>query len=182
MSFALTAVVLIALASSIQAAENPAQKSPVERGKYLATTMGCHDCHTPKKIGPNGPEPDFSRTLIGHPENVKLPPPPKLDGSWVTAGNSDFTAWTGPWGISYASNLTPDQNTGIGIWTEEMFVKAMRTGRHMGTSRPILPPMPWPNVAAATDADLKALFAYLKSLPPVKNRVPDPVIAPPPAK
>jgi hypothetical protein len=182
MNCAIPAVVLIGVASSILAAENPAQKSPVERGKYLATTMGCHDCHTPKKMGPNGPEPDFSRTLIGHPENTKLPAPPKLDGSWVTAGNSDFTAWVGPWGISYASNLTPDENTGLGIWTEEMFLKAMKTGRHMGTSRPILPPMPWPNVGAATDADQKALFAYLKSLPPVKNRVPDPVIAPAPAK
>ena len=88
-----------------------------------------------------------------------------------------LTAWSGPWGISYAINLTPDQNTGIGIWTEDMFIKALRTGRHMGTSRPILPPMPWQEFATATDADLKAMFAYFKSLPPIQNRVPDAVIA-----
>lgn len=81
----------------------------------------------------------------------------------------------GTLGISYAANLTPDQNTGIGIWTEEMFVKAMRTGRHMGYGRPILPPMPWQAVAALNDEDLKSVFAYLRTLNPVHNQVPLPV-------
>jgi hypothetical protein len=92
----------------------------------------------------------------------------------------DLTAWAGPWGISYASNLTPDQVTGMGIWTEEMFVKAMRTGKHMGVSRPILPPMPWMYIAKLTDEDLKAVYAFLRTLPAVTNHVPDPVIPPPP--
>jgi len=61
------------------------------------------------------------------------------------------TAFAGPWGISYTMNLTPDRNTGLGIWTEDMFVKAIRTGRHMGTSREIMPPMPWPSFRNATD-------------------------------
>jgi hypothetical protein len=74
-------------------------------------------------------------------------------------------------------NLTPDENTGLGIWTEEMFVRAMRTGRHMGASRPILPPMPWQSLAGLEDADLQAIYAYLRSLPPIKNRVPEAVIA-----
>ena len=82
--------------------------------------------------------------------------------------------------MSYAVNLTPDENTGLGIWTEEMFVKAMKTGRHMGASRPILPPMPVESLKSYTEGDLKAIFAYLGSIPPVKNRVPEPVIAPPP--
>jgi hypothetical protein len=60
-----------------------------------------------------------------------------------------------------------------------MFVKAMRTGRHMGVSRPILPPMPWQSLAGLNDPDLKAVYAYLRSLPPIKNRVPDAVIAEP---
>jgi hypothetical protein len=94
--------------------------------------------------------------------------------------NTELTAWSGPWGISYATNLTPDVNTGIGIWTEEMFVKMIRTGKHMGQSRPVLPPMPIQIYKNLSDADLKAVFAYLRSLPPITNQVPDAVIAPPP--
>jgi hypothetical protein len=95
-------------------------------------------------------------------------------GKWYLA-TGDLTAWVGPWGISYTANLTPDEPTGIGMWTEEVFIKALRTGKHMGIGRPILPPMPWPDFAKATDEDLKAIFAYLKSLPPIRNQVPDPV-------
>jgi hypothetical protein len=149
--------------------------SRVERGKYLVTFGGCNDCHTPLKMGSKGPEPDFSRLLSGHPEGVKLPPPPKLENSPWFAATAGMTAWSGPWGISYAANLTPDENTGLGIWTEEMFIKAMRTGKHMGESREILPPMPWQNVATLTDEDLKSVFAYLRSIPALKNRVPEPV-------
>ena len=83
------------------------------------------------------------------------------------------TAFAGPWGISYSANLTPDKNTGLGIWTEDMFLKAMKTGKHMGTSREIQPPMPWPWIGKATDEDLKAIFAYLQSIPPIVNHVPD---------
>ena len=74
-----------------------------------------------------------------------------------------------------AANLTPDQNSGLGIWTEEMFIKALRTGRHMGASREILPPMPWSNYSKMTDDDLKAVYAYLRSIPAVHNRVPEPI-------
>jgi mono/diheme cytochrome c family protein len=149
----------------------------VERGRYLVASIGCDDCHTPKKIGPNGPEPDLTRILSGHPEGTTLPPAPAANGPWVAAASADFTAWSGPWGVSYAMNLTPDQNTGIGIWTEEMFLSALRTGRHMGVSRPILPPMPWQAFRNLSDDDLKAIFSYLRSIPPVHNRVPDPVFA-----
>lgn len=179
------APIRVLAASLVLAAPAAADQAPaagtVARGKYLVTITGCHDCHTPKKMGPRGPEPDMGRALSGHPEAVKLPPAPKAAGPWIASTSGDLTAWSGPWGVSYATNLTPDTNTGMGIWTEDMFVKAIRGGRHMGVSRPILPPMPWPNYAAMTDADLKAVFAYLKSLPPIVNRVPEPVIAEPPA-
>jgi hypothetical protein len=158
----------------------PAATSPVERGKYLVTILGCNDCHTPWKMGPKGPENDMTRMLSGHPEALKMPPPPKPSGPWNSSIAAPFTAFAGPWGISYAANLTPDQNTGIGIWTEDMFVRALRTGKHMGTSRDILPPMPWPGYRHMTDDDLKSIFAYLKSIPPITNHVPDSEPAPPP--
>ena len=152
------------------------QKAKVERGRYLVLVGGCNDCHTPFKMGPNGPEPDMTRMLSGHPEALTMPPPPALgEGPWLWAGAATNTSFAGPWGVSFAANLTPDENTGLGIWTEETFVKAMRTGKHMGASRPILPPMPWQNVGQLTDGDLKAVYAYLRSIPPVRNHVPEPL-------
>ena len=111
--------------------------------------------------------------LSGHPESFALPAPPALDEAWMWAGAATNTAFVGPWGISFAANLTPDENTGLGIWTEEMFVTALRTGKHMGQSRPIMPPMPWPGIAQLTDEDLHAIYSYLRSIPPVVNHVPD---------
>lgn len=147
---------------------------PIARGKYLVQLGGCSDCHTPLRMTDRGPQPDLARYMSGHPETVTLPPPElKPDSPWfaVTAG---MTAWAGPWGITYAANLTPDQNTGLGIWSEEMFISAMRTGKHMGAGRPILPPMPWQALSGLTDEDLRAVLAYLKSLPAIENRVPEP--------
>ena len=158
-----------------------AARAKVKRGEYLVRLGGCNDCHTPFKMGPNGPEPDQSRLLSGHPETLKMPPPPKLgNGPWVWAAAGTNTAFAGPWGVSYTANLTPDRLTGIGIWDEQMFVKTLRTGRHWGVSRPILPPMPWQNIGQSTDEDLSAIYASLRSIKPIRNQVPDAVIAPPP--
>lgn len=159
-----------------EAAATPA--NAVERGKYLVTISGCGDCHTPMKMGANGPEPDRDLLLAGHPAALAMPPAPAPQGPWLWSGAATNTAFAGPWGVSYAANLTPDQETGLGIWTEDLFVKAMRSGKHWGQARPILPPMPWQNVAAMSDDDLKAVFAYLKSVPPVRNAVPNAVLAP----
>jgi mono/diheme cytochrome c family protein len=154
----------------------PAQ-SQVERGHMLVIGGGCHDCHTPKKFGPNGPEPDMSRMLSGQPESDKITAPfPQPKGNpWTTHANDHLTAWSGAWGVSFAANLTPDMNTGLGIWTEDMFVKALKSGKHMGTSRPILPPMPAFWYGQLPEEDLKAIFAYLKTIPAVNNRVPVPL-------
>ena len=94
--------------------------------------------------------------------------------------NPMLTAWAGPWGVSFAANLTPDKETGIAEWSEEHFIQALRTGKHQGqpNGRDILPPMPWQFFKSMTDEDLKAIFAYLRSLPPVKNQVPLPVLPP----
>jgi mono/diheme cytochrome c family protein len=183
----LTLVPLAAACSGELSAKPAAAKNAdlkqkqLARGQYLVTIAGCHDCHTPFKMGPNGPEPDMSRALSGHPSNLVMPPPPDAKGPWVWSGAGTNTAFAGPWGISYARNLTPEKVSGLGIWDEAMFVKAIRTGKHMGVSRPILPPMPWQNFRHMTDEDLKAVFAYLKSVKPIYNEVPDAVLAPPPA-
>ena len=150
-----------------------AHAAKVKRGEYLVSIMGCNDCHTPWKLGSQGPEPDMERFLSGHPEQIGPLPAAKDPAPFLWAGFATNTAFSGPWGVSYAFNLTPDQNTGLGIWTEEMFVQTIRTGRHMGVSRPINPPMPWPAYRNATDEDLKSVYAYLRTIKPIKNRVPE---------
>jgi hypothetical protein len=153
----------------------------VKRGAYLVAFGGCHDCHTPLKLGPNGPAPDMTRALSGHQAGLIMPPAPKAEGPWLWHGAATMTAFAGPWGVSYSINLTPDP-TGLGEWTETMFVQAMRTGKHAGVGRPILPPMPWQSLNALSDTDLKAVFAYLRTVTPVKNMVPPAVLAPPAPK
>ncbi len=184
----LFAFVAVALSGAMARAVSSAASEPtasstnaarIERGAYLVRTMGCHDCHTPWKMGAKGPEQDMSRALTGHPQDVVMPPPPALPpGPWAWMGAATNTAFAGPWGVSFTANLTPDPETGLGKWTEEMFIQTMKTGRHEGKGRPVLPPMPWFVVANLTDADIKSLFAYLQSLPPVVNRVPQPVDPP----
>ena len=148
----------------------------IERGKYLVTIAGCNDCHTPLKMGPAGPEPDMTRMLSGHPELVALPPAPKLpEGPWMVTVAATNTAWSGPWGVSYTANLTPDPETGLGKWTLRNFSDTIRTGRHMGRGRPILPPMPIPMYKNFTDTDMEAIYSYLRTIPAIKNRVPEPL-------
>jgi hypothetical protein len=164
------------------AAKPAAATTGVARGKYIVTASGCNDCHTPWKMGDNGPEPDMTRMLSGHPADMTLPPAPQPAGPWTVAAAATFTAWNGPWGTSYTANLTPDKETGLGTWTSQQFVDTIRNGRVQGHGRQLLPPMPWPAIRNLSDSDLKAVFAYLQTIPAIKNKVPDPVIAPPPAK
>jgi mono/diheme cytochrome c family protein len=173
---ALLGVVVLAAASATQSAQGPG--TAIAGGKHLVDSMGCHDCHTPFKMGPNGPEPDMARALSGHPGDMKMPPPPATSGPWMGSFAATMTAWAGPWGISYTANLTPHKENGLGAWTEQQFIDTLRTGRHLGRGREILPPMPWTAYKNLNDADLKAMFAYLRSLPPNANKVPPPVIAP----
>lgn len=153
----------------------PASAEQVARGKYIVSTAGCHDCHTPWKMTPEGPRPDMSLALSGHPEAFDVGPVPQLQGGWIASIAATNTAYAGPWGVSFTANLTPDKETGLGNWTEEMFIATMRTARHQGKGRPILPPMPVKMIGKATDEDLKSIFAYLQSLAPVKNKVPAPI-------
>ena len=170
---------MLSAVDSRQAAPATTKQARIERGAHLVRTMGCNDCHTPWKMGPRGPEPDMSRALTGHQEDMKMPPAPVLPpGPWVWVAAGTNTAFAGPWGTSFTANLTPDKETGLGKWTEEMFIATMKTGRHEGKGRPLLPPMLFWMLGALDNEDIKSLFAYLQSLPPVKNRVPAPVDPP----
>jgi mono/diheme cytochrome c family protein len=160
---------------------HPAKADPkdlVALGERLVARGACDDCHTPALgMGPDGkPIRDLAHRLSGHPESLLMPPAPLLPpGPWVATVSGTMTAWSGPWGTSFTANLTPDVETGLGSWTSEDFIAMVRTGRHMGKGRPVLPPMPIEVLVKYTDQELAAVFAYLKTLPPVKNHVPSPI-------
>lgn len=161
----------------VKGSSSASQEELVMQGKYLVTISGCNDCHSTKTMKDRGPVPDERYLLAGHIAEEKLPTE-GLDAAkngWVLF-NMNNTAAVGPWGTSYAANLTPDE-TGIGNWSLDNFKKALRQGKYKGLddTRMLLPPMPWPNYTDMTDQDIEAIFAYLKSLPPVKNNVPAPV-------
>ncbi len=113
----------------------------------------------------------------GYPSQRPLPPADEqaLQNGWALLG-PDLTAAIGPWGASFAANITSDA-TGIGNWTEAQFIKAIREGKSKGLdgARSLLPPMPWQNFKKLNDEDLKSIYAYLKTTTPVKNVVPAPI-------
>lgn len=155
----------------------PTAAETIKRGEYLVKISGCNDCHSPKKMGAQGPEIIAETMLSGYPADRPIV---KFDSKLIKTGFSmfypDLTAAAGPWGVTFAANITPDE-TGIGNWTEEKFKKALTQGKYKGldNGRMLLPPMPWTNYITMADADVKAIFAYLKSIKPVKNLVPQPI-------
>ena len=151
--------------------------SQVKWGEHIVLSGACGDCHTPKKMTDQGPVDDSSLLLSGHPAQMPIPPVDRLDfqakGVFAT---QTLTAWVGPWGVSFSANLTSD-STGIGPWKEDQFIYAIRHGVTKGIagSRPILPPMPWHSIKNFSDDELKAIFAYLKTVKAIKNAVPAPM-------
>ena len=172
------AAAAFAYAGTAFSADSETTSTPdkIARGKYLVTIAGCNDCHTPLKMDENGPEPDWSRMLSGHPDSIPVKSTARVpDEPWLVTTTATTTAWSGPWGVSFTANLTPDAETGLGRWTFRNFKDTIRTGRHMGRGRPILPPMPIPMYRHMTDEDLEAVFSYLRTIPVIKNRVPEPL-------
>jgi hypothetical protein len=163
--------------SAPEAAITPAKKAQIKNGERIVNLGGCNDCHTPKNFDPELklPIPDMKRMLSGHPAND---PPPKseLAAGDMAVINGGLTSFKLQMGTVFTANLTPDRETGLGAWDEQMFISALRTGKHAGVGRPILPPMPWFEIGHASDEDLKAIFAYLQSIPPVRNQVPNPTV------
>lgn len=140
------AALALSCATTSKAPAPMTQEQKVARGEYLTTIMACNDCHTP---GTFYGSPDFTRKLAG-----------------------SELGWVGPWGTTYARNLTPEAQTGIGKWSEDDIVKTIRTGQRADGSA-VLPPMPWPMYSGLTDEDAYAVAAYLKSLPAISHKVPD---------
>jgi hypothetical protein len=164
-------------------AQTPAARvpDPVERGKLLVGLGGCNDCHTPLKFDEKlgMPVPQLDRMLSGHPEGAPGPGSTLAKGDQAVIGPT-FTSFLVDFGIVYSANLTPDAQTGLGSWNEKTFIATMRTGNHLGVpGRPMLPPMPWMNLNQLPDDDLRAIWAYLKSVPAIANRVPPPKVPPP---
>jgi hypothetical protein len=170
---------MIACTDSKAKSEGPvvlSQDSLIKRGSYLVNAMGCDDCHSPKKMGPGGVEVDMEHRFAGHLADAPLGKPNTSvikDGYMLFA--MDLTSAVGPWGQSYAANISADE-TGIGNWSEEQFFTAIREGKSKGLkeARPLLPPMPWFVYRNLSDTDLKAIFAFLKTTKPVRNIVPGP--------
>ena len=158
-------------------AEIKAAVNPVAEGEYLITIMGCHDCHSPKQMTDLGPRIIPELAWSGYPADRKLPDlnTDALEKGWGLY-NHDLTAFVGPWGVSFAANLTSDV-TGIGTWTEEQFRISLVEGWYKGVpnSRKLLPPMPYENFADLRDEDVHALFEYLQSTKPVSNVPPQPI-------
>lgn len=173
-----TAAVVDSVSGGPQYPARPDHDDLVALGERLVARGACDDCHTPALgMGPDGkPIRDLAHRLSGHPESLRMPPAPVLPaGPWVATVSGTMTAWSGPWGTSFTANLTPDVETGLGSWTTDDFIAMVRTGRHMGKGRPVLPPMPIEVLVKYSDLELAAVFAYLKTLPAVKNQVPSPI-------
>lgn len=179
----ITASILLTTAGCYRHEQKPAKKysrDMINRGEQLVSEGRCSFCHTPSIDSDEGSIPDPERLLSGHPAETgvpELPDVPAGSQQWLEfLNNLESTVWAGPWGITFAANLTPDKETGIGNWTATNFVNTMKTGKHAGFGRDILPPMPWDDYRQLSDEDLEAIFAYLQTIEPVKNEVPEPVL------
>ena len=158
-------------ASSAPLDGGPPATDKVARGQWLVEVLGCNVCHTPRL--PDG-RPDMNFLMAGH---RAKDPYPAWNDSLFSKGygmlvSTSGTAFAGPWGVTFARNLTPDKTTGIGGWTEDAFINVLREGM-------LKPPMPALAYGLLSDDDLKAMFTYLATLKPVSNLVPFRQLTPP---
>lgn len=167
---------LVALLGTFSALAEPASTdsataSEITRGEYLVRVMGCADCHTPKGMDAR-PIPGME--LAGHPADAPLPVWRRemFQDNILATINLSFTAFAGPFGVAVAGNLSPCPDTGIGRKTAEELIESWRTGKHWKEDRMVLPPMPMDAYQHLTDDDIRAIFAYLMSLPAVYNDCP----------
>ena len=158
---------LLAQSATTKPAAKPASAdaAKIARGKYLMTVGACNDCHSPKLDPQQHPDP--KRPFSGRPQTTQAPSQTQNE----IHASLDLTAWSGPWGTSYGANLTPDPETGLSKrYTEASFIKTLRTGKKP-EGEDLLPPMPWELYKVFSDDDIKAIWAYLQTIPAVKNNV-----------
>ena len=178
--FVLASFFLIIIFMQLNCSNNSQEMSNdamVTKGAHLVQVLHCDNCHSPKIITADGMVTDSTRRLAGHWGTDTIPnvdAKPVTSGKWILS-SVDFNTWIGPWGVSFPANLTPDKPTGLGNWSAEVFMNALRNNKHMGMGRALLPPMSKLSYGHLTDDELKAIFAYLKTLPPVRNKVPEPI-------
>lgn len=144
-----TTALLLSCAAIALSACGKSAEDKIARGKYLATIAVCGDCHSPG-------------ALMGKPDEARY------------VGGSEVSFFIPDLGYFHPPNLTPDNDTGLGKWSEEQIVTALRTGKRPD-GRVLAPVMPWMSLAKLTDEDAYAIAAFLKSLPPTSNKVPDPL-------
>ena len=145
-------------------------------GKHIVAIGGCNDCHTPKKMGPAGPEDNMDLELSGSPSQMPEINVNRNEMESKGLAVTNMTQWIGPWGTSYTANINSDSTTGVGTWTADQFILCIRKGKYGGVAagRNLLPPMPWQGIAQMSDDELKAVYAYLQSTRPIHNVVPQP--------
>ena len=150
-AMAAAALTLLAAAAPLSPAVGQRKADPklIARGQYLAAVMDCGGCHTPGAV-------------VGKPDEAR-----RLAGSDIGFGLGPGAAE----GVVYPKNLTPDRDTGLGAWTDDQIIRAIRAGQSRD-GRVLVPVMPWPSYAALTMPDARALVAYLRSIPAVKFEVP----------
>jgi len=176
--FGLVFGLIVITFSNIVAEQQESNAEIADKGKLITEIYGCVDCHTPKIKEGEFLVNDPDRLFSGHPGDNKLPQfPPEIIGpeKWRGLFTDSMTAWGGPWGISYSANLTPDKKTGIGKLSEKNFVSILNIGIHSNMNRKLMEPMPWKEISELKDDDLKAVYQYLKTVKPVKNKVPESV-------
>jgi cytochrome c553 len=153
---------MLAASTAMAQADNAAK---IARGKYLMTIGACNDCHSPKLDPQQHPDP--KRPFSGRPQTTQAPSQTTTE----IHASLDLTAWAGPWGVSYGANLSPDAETGLKKrYTEASFIKTLRTGKKP-EGEDLQPPMPWELYKVFSDDDIKAIWAYLQSIPAIKNNV-----------
>jgi hypothetical protein len=172
-----TKSMILALVALVPIRAHAGDPEPVKRGAYLVLVGGCDDCHTPMKSTPQGPHMDWARRLAGYSPPTSRLPSGTIGKTDLQLSGSDFTTYRQEFGTVFSRNLTPHR-TGLGEWSEAQFIKTMRLGRHQGDGRPLLPPMPWDRFGRMTDGDLRAIFAYLRTIPAIANTPPDPQVPP----
>jgi len=180
--FIIALVSVIAIGCNQKPAEEIAYSPErIEIGQAVVEGWNCTFCHTPQIQGPDGKFiADPKRFMSGHPSDEEIPTIPDMvitSPEWMEfLDNLGSTVWATDNVLVFSANLTPDDETGIGTWSETEFVETVRQGRHKGIERRIKYPMPWRELSELSDEELLSVYEYLMTLQPVNNKVPTSIV------